>query len=88
MKKQRIEHKIIREKDYLAPIVLGSFWTLIWVAINFLLYQGLTNVPGIPANKPLIAAITSFFFCFCVYQGIKHGFYDPYIREEVIHVIK
>lgn len=83
----KIEHKIIKEKDYLAPIFIGGLFTFIMLAFNAGLYWLLTYSQDVD-NRIFVAVIFTLFFCFGIYQGIKHGFYDPVLREEVIHVIK
>ena len=79
----KIEHKIIREKDYLQPIVLGSLWIIVCLALS----SGAWWLLKTAVASLIIASIfASLAFCYGLYTG--RDFFKPEMREEVIHVIK
>lgn len=78
----RIEHKVIREKDYTAGILSGFIWILISFAISLLTWYAGKNLVGITFTS--VGA--TLLFCYSIYIG--RSSFEPVMREEVIHVVK
>lgn len=81
--KYKIEHKIIEEKDYYAPIVIGFIWFIVCFAISYMFYFIMHSVA--PEWDKLNIIVSTLFFCYGGYKG--RGFFVPEITKEVIHII-
>ena len=86
-----IEHKIVIEKDYTAPLLFGTMWVIICAALSLGTWYFFTGVLGgdfVLTRGDIIyttVMATSVFF-FGIYMGRDN--FQPNEEEKVIHIIK
>ena len=85
MKNKIVEHKIVKEKNYLIAFIFGSLWT----ALAFGISVGFGWILKVGTGQMLMVGIFSTLsFCYGIHLGYKSGFYDAEEIETVEHIIK